>query len=84
VSTGVYEVVYDVKTVDAGLVAPIASAWGTEVGGTSVATIVSVNQVSDATLLTIEIFTVISVVDDSGVALREGDTNFSLVIFGTF
>lgn len=80
-SEGVYEVVYNVSTVDAGTIIPLVSGLGLEVeSGLTALSIVGASQLFDRTDLTIQVVTLTNLVD--GIFLLEFDAVFSLALLG--
>ena len=85
ISTGMYEIEYDVPRDEIGLVAPIGSTLGGVFSGSDAlgASILSFGIESEATNLTIQVFTVRSELDpDNPTILLATDSNFSFTIFG--
>lgn len=83
-SEGVYEVVYDVSTFEAGLIVPLVSGHGSELeGGTNAIIILGATQLLERTTLTIRVVSVSTFIDpDNPYVLRQVDALFDLVLFG--
>lgn len=83
-SEGNYEIVYDIPSVDVGNVAAVATAFGAEIPtGENVLNIVSASQDPTKTSLTIEVVSVISLLDAvPGIRLDDDDALFSVLVFG--
>lgn len=82
-SEGVYRIVYDVRTKDIGLVVAIGTAAGFELqDGENVTTMLGIVQDVDAVNLTLEVVSVLSVLDPSLIRLADFDALFNVVVFG--
>lgn len=84
-SEGVYEVIYNVRTTDVGVVAMSATGDGFELSdGLNAVTILGAVQDANRTNLTISVVSVISLIDPGGlgISLVDDDAIFSLVVFG--
>ena len=78
---GEYEIVYDIETLDIGLVTAIASGGGSDLdSGRNAVDLLGVTQLVDRVFLTIRVIGVISFTSVGDFALEEFDTIFSLAI----
>lgn len=85
ISVGVYRIIYDVNTLDIGIVAVSGTALGYDLdGGQNVVDLVGVTQDVLAERLTLDVYVTTSIIDGVEPRLMDADTLFSIVVFSDF